>query len=403
MSVWTTTKPPHFAQNAYATNNGWTIPATKAGRDPEVIIAIGGLLDNQGAAAFSAAGYSKEGTFLKVGDTVTFYAYFNALVTVTGTPQLVVSFNAQSRTINYSRGTGTNRLEFDYTIAVGDDCAATQFAITALNLNSGTIVNSGGANNGSAATRTVPTRDLDHLSQLLVDATAPTISSGALTFSGSSSNVLTGDVITLTFTMSSVVRVVGAPQVAMVLDSGTVQMPYVSGDGTTALVFQYTVQSGDNVALGNATFTSPFALNSGTVKDVNGNAAVRTFSAPTGATGFGVNTAEATLVALAAGPAFVTGNHMDFTVTWNKAVTVTGSPQIALTVHLNTRQAVYLSGSGTTALVFRYDAVSGDVATAGQVSLATTIALNSGTVKDAGAVNASLKIPAVDLSLVHVN
>jgi len=71
-------------------------------------------------------------------------------------------------------------------------------------------------------------------------------------------------------------------------------------------------------------------------------------------------------------------NNLDLKVTFSERVVVTGSPQIAVTIGVNTRQAVYLSGSGTNQLTFRYTLVSGDT---GAISLATEIALNSGTIK----------------------
>ena len=47
-------------------------------------------------------------------------------------------------------------------------------------------------------------------------------------------------------------------------------------------------------------------------------------------------------------------------VTFDEAVTVTGDPVINVEVGSNSRPAAYASGSGTTALVFRYTVVSGD-------------------------------------------
>ena len=72
------------------------------------------------------------------------------------------------------------------------------------------------------------------------------------------------------------------------------------------------------------------------------------------------------------------GNNLDLRVTFTEKVVVTGSPQIAVTIGVNTRQAVYLSGSGTNQLIFRYTLVSGDT---GAISLDTAIVLNGGTIK----------------------
>src|SRR5205814_9823334 len=54
---------------------------------------------------------------------------------------------------------------------------------------------------------------------------------------------------------------------------------YLSGTGTSALVFRYIVQPGDNGTDGIAAI-SPIGLNGGTIKDSAGNDAALTFTAP---------------------------------------------------------------------------------------------------------------------------
>ena len=68
------------------------------------------------------------------------------------------------------------------------------------------------------------------------------------------------------------------------------------------------------------------------------------------------------------GPAngtYRTGQNLDFTVNFNEPVTVTGTPIISLTIGSTTRFASYVSGSGTSALVFRYTIQAGDTDTNG--------------------------------------
>ena len=57
---------------------------------------------------------------------------------------------------------------------------------------------------------------------------------------------------------------------------------------------------------------------------------------------------------------YAIGEAIEATVTFSEAVTVTGGPQLALTVGTQTRQAVYASGSATTALVFSYTVAAAD-------------------------------------------
>lgn len=59
------------------------------------------------------------------------------------------------------------------------------------------------------------------------------------------------------------------------------------------------------------------------------------------------------------------GATLDFTVNWNSAVAVTGTPTLGLTVGTTARTASYVSGSGTTASVFRYTVQASDLDTDG--------------------------------------
>ena len=56
----------------------------------------------------------------------------------------------------------------------------------------------------------------------------------------------------------------------------------------------------------------------------------------------------------ASGDNYWAGENIDVQVGFTRAATVTGTPQLALTIGDNTRQANYASGSGTTTLTFHY-------------------------------------------------
>lgn len=70
-----------------------------------------------------------------------------------------------------------------------------------------------------------------------------------------------------------------------------------------------------------------------------------------------------------------------FTVNLSKVVNVTGTPRIAVDVGGVTRYATYTSGTGTSALIFTYAMVAGDVDLDG-VTVSSPIDLNGGTIKD---------------------
>jgi hypothetical protein len=79
-------------------------------------------------------------------------------------------------------------------------------------------------------------------------------------------------------------------------------------------------------------------------------------------------------------PAFA-GTSIPFTINLSKAVNVTGNPRIAVDVGGVTRYATYTSGTGTSALIFTYAMVAGDVDLDG-VTVSSPIDLNGGAIKD---------------------
>ncbi|WP_252858363.1 Ig-like domain-containing protein [Pseudomonas nitroreducens] len=100
-----------------------------------------------------------------------------------------------------------------------------------------------------------------------VDRDAPTITAvsvppGALNTAGS-----TLDFVVQT---SEAVVVDGSPKLAIDMGGRTVYADYVSGSGSTSLVFRYTVQAGDNDADGIQ--VSGLSANGGSLRDATGNA-----------------------------------------------------------------------------------------------------------------------------------
>src|SRR5207244_1212579 len=99
---------------------------------------------------------------------------------------------------------------------------------------------------------------------------------------------------------------------------------------------------------------------------------------------------------------FRAGQNLDFTATYSENVTVAGTPTIGLTVGVTARNASYLSGNGTTALVFRYTVQAGDTDTDG-IASASPILLNGGTITDAAGNNAGLAFTPPNTTGVRVD
>jgi hypothetical protein len=89
------------------------------------------------------------------------------------------------------------------------------------------------------------------------------------------------------------------------------------------------------------------------------------------------------VITAAAGPTtgnYTTGGTLGFAVTYDQAVTVTGTPHLPITIGTNTTYATYISGSGTSTLTFQYTVLSTDYAASGGVTMNVPIALNGGTI-----------------------
>ncbi len=87
------------------------------------------------------------------------------------------------------------------------------------------------------------------------------------------------------------------------------------------------------------------------------------------------------------------GQALDFTVTFNEAIVVAGAtPYLPVTLSTGgTVQAAYLSGSGSTALTFRYVVAAGNGDNDG-IALAGALVLNGATLRDSSAINANLTL-----------
>ena len=83
----------------------------------------------------------------------------------------------------------------------------------------------------------------------------------------------------------------------------------------------------------------------------------------------------------AAGAVYKSGETIAITVTFNAAVTVTGTPRFAFDLGGETRHAAYASGSGTKELVFSYIVAGGDADSDGISWAADSLGLNGGGIR----------------------
>lgn len=114
-----------------------------------------------------------------------------------------------------------------------------------------------------------------------------------------------------------------------------------------------------------------------TVTDANSCQTTRSFTITQPPVGAPATVAS---VAVPANGVYTVGQTLPFTVNFDEAVTVNGTPQLALTIGATTRYANYSSGSGTSALQFAYTIQAGDVDADGIAVGA--LGLNGGTIRN---------------------
>src|SRR5205823_7488694 len=136
------------------------------------------------------------------------------------------------------------------------------------------------------------------------------------------------------------VNVTGTPQLALATGSpASTNVDYVSGSGTATLTFNYTVAAGNSSADLNYSNTSSLTLNGGTIKDAATNNATLTLPGTGAANSLAGNKAividavAPTVTSVNSSTANATygvGASISIQVTFNEAVNVTGTPQLAL-------------------------------------------------------------------------
>ncbi|TAK05055.1 DUF2341 domain-containing protein [Patescibacteria group bacterium] len=232
-----------------------------------------------------------------------------------------------------------------------------------------------------------------------IDTTAPTVS--AVSSSLANGSYTTGQVVPVTITFTEAVTVTGVPQITLETGTPDETVNYSSGSGSTVLTFNYTVVAGDTSTDLDYVATNSLALNGGSIKDAALNNATLTLASPGAAGSLGnaknivIDTTAPTVSAVSstlADGSYATGQVVPVTVTFTEAVTVVGTPQITLETGTPDETVDYASGSGSTVLTFNYTVVAGDTSADLDYVATNSLALNSGTIKDAALNNATLTL-----------
>ncbi|WP_232279989.1 Ig-like domain-containing protein [Shewanella denitrificans] len=326
------------------------------------------------------------------GQNLDFTINFDENITVNtggGTPQLALTIGATGRQASYQSGSGTSSLLYRYTVQSGD-ADSDGIVISSLASNGGTL-RDGAGNNANLTLNSVGST-----ASVLVDAVTPIVSSVNVP---ANTTYVSGQNLDFTINFDENITVNtggGTPQLALIIGATTRQATYLSGSGTSSLLYRYTVQNGDTDSDGIA--IGSLASNGGTLRDGAGNNANLTLNSVGSTASVLVDAAAPSIssVNVPANATYVSGQNLDFSINFDENITVNtagGTPQLALTIGSTTRQAAYLSGSGTSSLMYRYTVQNGDLDSDG-IAIGT-LSSNGGTLRDAIGNNANLTLNSV--------
>ena len=185
------------------------------------------------------------------GEKLQFTVEFSLPVTVVGTPTLEFNIDTpapQNEFASYLSGSGTKELVFSYTVQeVDDDSNGIEWGANSLRVVDGVDEINGVYNGLDAILEHTALNQLpDHLITQNPRVVSQEVTSDP-THGTDSDTYGAGDTITFETVFNQAVTVGGSPRLRFNIDSGTGYdyTDYVSGSGTTRLIFSYTVLADD--------------------------------------------------------------------------------------------------------------------------------------------------------------
>ena len=303
------------------------------------------------------------------GETIEVGVEFNRTVAVTGTPRVALTIGARTRHAAYS-GSWGEYADFSYVVQEDDrDEDGISIPANALELNGGTITAADGMTEADLTHASAgPDRDTKVDGSRAV--TPPQVR--AIYYDSSPTRGDTyelGETVEVVVEFDSGVEATGDPQVALTIGSHTRYATFFGWSSDNTLRFHYTVQTGDSDEDGISIPANSLLLGGGSITGRDGTTeAVLTHAAMAAEPGPKVNGNDVTAPAVtgiylvsspARGDTYERGETIEVVVEFDRAVTETGNPQLALTIGREVRHATS-AGWGSESLFFSYTVQEGD-------------------------------------------
>ena len=226
-----------------------------------------GITINTAIPSIVSVGVPAAGTY-GIGDSLDLTLNFSESVIVNNAPRIELTIGASKQYANYTSGSGSNVLVFRYTVTSGvNDSDGIVVSGSSIDLNTNGTLKDADGNEASLLLNTV-----GDTSSVKVDTVAPNVTSVSVPDTGTYGGTENLD---FTVNFSETVNVDttnGTPTFELALGTTSRDASYTSGTGSAALVFRYTLASGD--ASTGATVgvsSNTIELHSGTIQDAGKN------------------------------------------------------------------------------------------------------------------------------------
>lgn len=212
----------------------------------------------------------------KTGSVIEFSVLFSESVTVVRNgsyPRIPINIGGVTKyLVAAANGTGTTHT-FSYTVQSGDSDTNGVSVGTSIQNLAGTAYARDAGRNYVAGTFTPPSTPL-----IKIDTTAPPAPTAVASSNGS---YVSGDDLQIAVTYNEIVNVDetdGTPFIVVDFDNGTDNFSYVSGSGTSTLIFKRTLGASHFDMTGLPSSITSITLNDGAISDIAGNSAATTFA-----------------------------------------------------------------------------------------------------------------------------
>ena len=220
------------------------------------------------------------------GEAIEIEVSFNEIVSVIGSPAIILTIGENSRRAAFRSGSGTDDLRFRYLVRADDRDddginigPGTRADGSPLAFVDGTITDLA----GNPANRHFDglTADPAHTVDGGMDVDPPAVVVDGVAITSTPGNYAAGAFIEATVTFDEPVHVAGSPTLALRIGTADRAAALVDGgNGRAQLRFRYRVQPGEVDANGIAIPANALALNGATIEDGDGNAAELFFPSP---------------------------------------------------------------------------------------------------------------------------